>query len=80
MLEVDVAKEELADKKQLEASKLQLRGELKRKIALETMLNTLDVSLDIVNCVIIEDSFTEAFSLLTDGATAHGNDGREGEN
>ena len=54
MLEVDVAKEELADKKQLEASKLQLRGELKRKIALETMLNTLDVSLDIVNCVIIE--------------------------
>lgn len=54
MLEVDVAKEELADKKQLETSKLQLRGELKRKIALETMLNTLDVSLDIVNCVIIE--------------------------
>ena len=54
MLEVDVAKEELADKKQLEASKLQLHGELKRKIALETMLNTLDVSLDIVNCVIFE--------------------------
>ena len=75
MLEVDVAKEELADKKQLEASKLQLHGELKRKIALETMLNTLDVSLDIVNCVIIS-SFTEAF-LLPDGATAHGNDGRE---
>ena len=49
MLEVDVAKEELADKKQLEASKLQLHGELKRKIALETMRNTLDVSLDIVD-------------------------------
>ena len=54
MLEVDVAKKELADRKQLEASKLQLHGELKRKIALETMLNTLDVSMDIVNCVVFE--------------------------
>ena len=53
MLEVNVAKKDLADRKQLEASKLQLHGELKRKIALETMLNTLDVSMDIdtVNCV-----------------------------
>jgi len=51
MLEVDVAKKDLADRKQLEASKLQLHGELKRKIALETMLNTLDVSMDTVNCV-----------------------------
>lgn len=51
MLEVDVAKKDLADRKQLEASKLQLHGELKTKIALETMLNTLDVSMDTVNCV-----------------------------
>lgn len=51
MLEVDVAKKDLADRKQLEASKLQLHGELKTKIALETMLNTLDVSMDTVDCV-----------------------------
>ena len=45
MVEVEIAKRELSEKRQLEATKLELHRELKRKIALETMLNTLNVSL-----------------------------------
>jgi len=42
MVEVEIAKRELSEKRQLEATKLELHRELKRKIALETMLNTLN--------------------------------------